>query len=423
MHSISVLFAILNPHRLSRDSHRPHRGEFHPSRISSARSDVITGAKNCHWTGTATVAIKLHLDAKNLIAVSADEATTVPLNGESEKFNWRRRLGKQWFSRRNGNRIIGSVLRQKELEQNCADVKWKLKMKWKKRKVSALLMFMLDSVILRMVLNMEMKCDFCFLNWCLEKSGYCGYSSWRFPNNARTSCILHFYLTKKRKGEKQRRIQQLLEDYKYLRLKWYTYAEVKRITDRFKHKLGQEGYRTVFKGKFMNDILVVVKILNNIKGNGAEFMNEVGTIGKIHCVNVVRLIGYRQALVYEFLENDLLEKYISLSNQSQTLGWEKLHKIALDIAKGIDHLLQNKQRTMKVRTWENSDKPGTMGSVEAIHLYILHGSNADTQARNGGGGMWHYRHRELHNGVALPAGVVHPDADEIKEAEPQQESW
>ncbi|KAG8390409.1 hypothetical protein BUALT_Bualt01G0080300 [Buddleja alternifolia] len=98
--------------------------------------------------------------------------------------------------------------------------------------------------------------------------------------------------------------------------------------------------------------------------------------------------------------------------------------------------VQNKQRTMKVWTWENFDKQGMLGSVEAIHLYILHGSNADTQnrfrvrlysraiqARNGGGGMWHHHHRELHNGVASPSGVVLPDADEIKEANQEQEPW
>ncbi|KAG8390400.1 hypothetical protein BUALT_Bualt01G0079400 [Buddleja alternifolia] len=153
------------------------------------------------------------------------------------------------------------------------------------------------------------------------------------------------YVVKKRKRENQRRIQQFLEDYKALRPTRYTYAEVKRITDEFKHKLGQGGYGTVFKGKLSNDILVAVKVLNNIKGNGEEFINEVGTIGKIHHVNVVRLVGYcadgyRRALVYEFMENDSLEKYISSGNQSQTLGWEKLHKIALGIAKGIDYLHQ-----------------------------------------------------------------------------------
>ncbi|KAL8534555.1 hypothetical protein ACS0TY_010535 [Phlomoides rotata] len=157
--------------------------------------------------------------------------------------------------------------------------------------------------------------------------------------------LLYVYMVKKRKHKKARRIDQFLEDYKALRPTRYTYSDVKRITDGFKHKLGQGGYGTVYKGMLSTDIPVAVKLLNNMKGNGEEFINEVGTIGKIHHVNVVRLIGYcadgyRRALVYEFLENDSLEKYISSGKQSKTLGWEKLLDVALGIAKGLDYLHQ-----------------------------------------------------------------------------------
>ena len=53
----------------------------------------------------------------------------------------------------------------------------------------------------------------------------------------------------------------------------------------------------------------------------------MGTIGRIHHVNVVRLVGYcadgfRRALVYEFLPNDSLEKFIPMENQKRVLGWE-----------------------------------------------------------------------------------------------------
>ncbi|KAK4487611.1 hypothetical protein RD792_005737 [Penstemon davidsonii] len=157
--------------------------------------------------------------------------------------------------------------------------------------------------------------------------------------------LCRIYIVKKRKRDHEKRIQQFLEDYKALRPSRYTYAEVKKITDGFKHKLGQGGYGTVFKGKLSNDILVAVKVLNNTKGNGEDFINEVKTIGKIHHVHVVRLVGYcadgyKRALVYEFLENDSLEKYLSSGNQGTSLGWEKLHKIALGISKGIDYLHQ-----------------------------------------------------------------------------------
>lgn len=159
------------------------------------------------------------------------------------------------------------------------------------------------------------------------------------------AALCYVYRVKKRKQRSERKIERFLEDYKALRPTRYTYSDVKRMTDDFKYKLGQGGYGTVFKGKLSTDIAVAVKVLNNVKGNGEEFLNEVGTIGKIHHVNVVRLVGYcadgyRRALVYEFLENDSLAKYISSRKQSSALGWEKMHTISLGIAKGLDYLHQ-----------------------------------------------------------------------------------
>ncbi|KAM7465725.1 hypothetical protein LguiB_013287 [Lonicera macranthoides] len=80
--------------------------------------------------------------------------------------------------------------------------------------------------------------------------------------------------------------------------------------------------------------------------NGKEFINEVGTMGQIHHVNVVRLVGFcadgiNRALIYEFLPNKSLEKFIFSETQNQTfLGWEKLQDIALGIARGIEYLHQ-----------------------------------------------------------------------------------
>ncbi|KAG6426576.1 hypothetical protein SASPL_110801 [Salvia splendens] len=107
------------------------------------------------------------------------------------------------------------------------------------------------------------------------------------------------------------------------------------------------GYGSVFSGKLSTDILVAVKVLTNIKGNGEDFINEVGTIGNIHHVNVVRLDGYKRALVYEFLENDSLNKYLSSGKQSSSVGWEKLLEIVLGVARGLDYLHQGcKQRIL-----------------------------------------------------------------------------
>ncbi|XP_024023684.1 rust resistance kinase Lr10 [Morus notabilis] len=159
--------------------------------------------------------------------------------------------------------------------------------------------------------------------------------------------ILYAYPSDK-DAENRLRIEKFLEEYRVFQPSRYAYADIKRITNKFQKKLGQGAYGTVFKGKLSNDILVAVKVLdNNTRGNRVEFINEVAIMGRIHHVNVARLVGYcadglRRALVYEFLSNGSLEKYLSskASNKKCSLSWEKLQQIALGIAKGIEYLHQ-----------------------------------------------------------------------------------
>ena len=157
--------------------------------------------------------------------------------------------------------------------------------------------------------------------------------------------VYYVYHYDKIEKENQARVEKFLDDYKALKPTRYSYNDVKRITNQLIEKLGQGAYGIVFKGKFSNEIHVAMKILNSSKGNGDEFINEVGTIGRIHHVNVVRLVGFcadgfRRALVYEFLSNDSLEKFTSSVDFNRFLGWEKLQDIALGIAKGIEYLHQ-----------------------------------------------------------------------------------
>ena len=154
------------------------------------------------------------------------------------------------------------------------------------------------------------------------------------------------YSIDKAARENQKRIETFLADYKAFKPTRYMYADIKRITNEFKDKLGQGAYGTVFKGQLSDEIFVAVKILNNSTGNGEEFINEVGMMGKIHHVNVIRLVGYcadgfRRALVYDYLSNESLEKFISTEHgDASILSWERLQDIALGIAQGIEYLHQ-----------------------------------------------------------------------------------
>lgn len=147
----------------------------------------------------------------------------------------------------------------------------------------------------------------------------------------------------KKKNEIARTIEAFLDACDYLGPKRYNYSALKKITNSFSEKLGQGGYGAVFKGKFPDGRLVAVKVLSDTKGNGDEFINEVASIGRTSHVNVVSLLGFssegsKRALIYEFMSNGSLEKYIHSENLKFTLGWEKLYQIAVGIARGLEYL-------------------------------------------------------------------------------------
>ncbi|XP_024631249.2 PR5-like receptor kinase isoform X1 [Medicago truncatula] len=123
----------------------------------------------------------------------------------------------------------------------------------------------------------------------------------------------------------------------------YSYKDIKKMTRSFKVKLGEGGFGCVYKGNLISGPFVAIKMLGNSKGNGQDFINEVATIGRIHHANVVRLIGFcfersKRALVYEFMPNGSLDKYISSKDDVIDLTCKKMYEISLGVARGIAYL-------------------------------------------------------------------------------------
>ncbi|XP_061336779.1 LEAF RUST 10 DISEASE-RESISTANCE LOCUS RECEPTOR-LIKE PROTEIN KINASE-like 2.1 [Gastrolobium bilobum] len=123
----------------------------------------------------------------------------------------------------------------------------------------------------------------------------------------------------------------------------YSYKEIKKMTRDFKHKLGEGGYGSVYKGKLRSGPFVAIKMLGKAKANGQDFINEVATIGTIHHANVVRLIGFcfeesKHALVYEYMPNGSLDRYILSKEDDISLTYEQMYDISLGVARGIAYL-------------------------------------------------------------------------------------
>ncbi|CAL9012703.1 unnamed protein product [Prunus brigantina] len=141
-------------------------------------------------------------------------------------------------------------------------------------------------------------------------------------------------------------VEAFIRNYGSLTPKQYTYANVKKMTDSFRDKLGKGGYGTVYKGRLPDGLLAAVKVLSESKGNGEDFVNEVASIGRTSHVNIVTLFGFcyegdKRALIYEFMPNGSLDNFIHRQGSDMAnfrLEWKALSEIAVGIARGLEYL-------------------------------------------------------------------------------------
>ncbi|WJX15098.1 hypothetical protein P8452_05283 [Trifolium repens] len=155
------------------------------------------------------------------------------------------------------------------------------------------------------------------------------------------------FLLSRKNNQTHQIIEKFVKEHGPLPAARYSYSDIKKITDSFKNKLGQGGYGSVYKGKLNDERMVAVKVLSESKGDGQDFINEVASISRTSHVNVVRLMGFcldgsKKALIYEFMSNGSLEKFIyeeknPLKNDRQ-LDCKTLYDISVGIARGLGYL-------------------------------------------------------------------------------------
>ncbi|KAL3713886.1 hypothetical protein ACJRO7_036301 [Eucalyptus globulus] len=155
--------------------------------------------------------------------------------------------------------------------------------------------------------------------------------------------IFLIYNYKRRHLANDKNIEEFLQAHNNFLPIRYSYSNIKKITRNFKHKLGEGGYGSVYKGMLRSGNEVAIKILKQSKAHGQDFISEVATIGRIHHVNVVQLIGFcfegsKQALVYDLMSNGSLDKHIFTDKCDKFLDYRKIYEIALGVARGIEYL-------------------------------------------------------------------------------------
>ncbi|KAJ8642791.1 hypothetical protein MRB53_004539 [Persea americana] len=130
-------------------------------------------------------------------------------------------------------------------------------------------------------------------------------------------------------------------------LKLFSYDELRVATRNFhaSNKIGRGGFGTVCKGTLKNGTEVAVKMLSAESKQGVhEFLTEIDTISSVKHPNLVELIGCcvqgkNRILVYEYVENNSLDRALFGSNSQQIiLDWSRRSAIIMGTARGLAFL-------------------------------------------------------------------------------------
>ena len=130
----------------------------------------------------------------------------------------------------------------------------------------------------------------------------------------------------------------------------FTPQQLLGFTNNYSARLGAGGFGAVYKGMLPNGLMVAVKRLHpghDDRTSQEQFMAEVGTIGRTHHINLVRLFGFCydagvRALVYEYMEHGALDSY--LFDRSRYVGFQTLRAIAVGVARGLRYLHEECQQ-------------------------------------------------------------------------------
>ncbi|CAO2206406.1 unnamed protein product [Urochloa humidicola] len=124
------------------------------------------------------------------------------------------------------------------------------------------------------------------------------------------------------------------------------FSVLESATSKFseEHILGKGGFGCVYRACLDKSGVAAVKKLNCCREEvEKEFENELEFLGKIRHHNVISVLGYcihedTRLLVYELMQNGSLETQLHGPSRGSALSWHIRLKIALDTARGLEHL-------------------------------------------------------------------------------------
>ncbi|KAJ0970166.1 hypothetical protein J5N97_023043 [Dioscorea zingiberensis] len=161
-----------------------------------------------------------------------------------------------------------------------------------------------------------------------------------------SSQALAFYFWRRRKPVRKTQYNGDVQEFGNAESLLLDLATLKHATNNFSeaNKLGEGGFGSVYKGVLVDGQEIAVKRLSGTSAQGLiELKNEVVLVAKLQHRNLVRLLGCclednEKLLVYEYLPNGSLDKFLFDPIRRVQLEWSRRYKIIEGIARGLLYL-------------------------------------------------------------------------------------
>ncbi|XP_062189155.1 L-type lectin-domain containing receptor kinase SIT2-like [Phragmites australis] len=194
----------------------------------------------------------------------------------------------------------------------------------------------------------------------------------------------------------------------------FSYKDLFHATDGFKdnHLLGEGGFGRVYKGVLSTSKseVAVKKVSHESRQGMKEFVAEVVSIGRIRHRNLVQLLGYCRRkgellLVYDYMPNGSLDKYLSCKGETPMLDWAQRFRIVKGVASGLLYLHEKWDKVVIHRDIKASnvllDKEMN-GRLGDFGLARLHDHGTDPQTTHMVGTMGYLAPELVRTGKASP---------------------
>nr|XP_025882895.1 L-type lectin-domain containing receptor kinase IV.1-like [Oryza sativa Japonica Group] len=172
----------------------------------------------------------------------------------------------------------------------------------------------------------------------------------------------------------------------------FSYKYLFDATEGFNNEkiLGVGGFGKVYKGVLPDSKLEVAikRVSHESKQGIKEFIAEIVSIGRIRHRNLVQLLGYCRRkdellLVYDYMPNGSLDKYLHCKEGKYTLDWAKRFQIIRGVASGLFYLHEKWEKVVIHRDIKASnvlldaEMNGHLGDFGLARLYE-HGNDPQT---------------------------------------------